>query len=82
MGMPQKEAVENRNLWMKTGKGASHFCYRGVANLIQLTTGRVNAIWNVVGLVALTPCSEPTPTQADNQIAGTVQSITAPGRIE
>jgi hypothetical protein len=31
MGMPQIEAYENRDLWMKTGKGASHFCYRGVA---------------------------------------------------
>src|SRR5215475_11888466 len=34
-------------------KEASHFCYRGVANLIELT-GRANEHWNVVGLVSLT----------------------------
>jgi hypothetical protein len=35
MGMPQNEAFENQNLWTETGKGASHSCYRGVANLIH-----------------------------------------------
>ena len=60
MDMPQNEAYENRNFWIKTGKQVSHSCYRGVANLIQLTTGRANELWNVVALVALTFCSEPT----------------------
>jgi hypothetical protein len=36
MGMPQKAAFENHILVMKEGNGASHSCYRGVANLIQL----------------------------------------------
>src|SRR4030095_16783685 len=40
MDMPQNEANENRNLWIKTGKGASHSYYRGVANLIHFTAGR------------------------------------------
>jgi hypothetical protein len=40
MDMPQKQAYENHNLWMKTGNEASQFCYRGVANLIQFTVGR------------------------------------------
>jgi hypothetical protein len=34
--------------------------------LIQLMTQRTNELWNVVGLVALTFCSESTPTQGDN----------------
>lgn len=73
MDMPQNEAYENRNFWIKTGKQVSHSCYRGVANLIQLTTGRANELWNVVALVALTFCYEPTPTQGDNHISGTVR---------
>src|SRR5215813_5061519 len=32
-----------------------------MANLIQLTMGQANELWNLVGLVALTFCSEPTP---------------------
>ena len=44
----------------------------GVANLIQLTTGRAKELWNVVGLVALTFFLEPIPTQGDNHISGTV----------
>ena len=40
--MPQIEVYENRNLWMDPGKGASHSCYRGVANLLQLTAGRLH----------------------------------------
>jgi hypothetical protein len=49
MGMPQKEDYENDVLAMKKGNGASHFCYRKVANLIQLTTRRASELWNVVG---------------------------------
>ena len=72
MGMPQKEACENRYLWMPDGKGAYHSCYRGVANLIQLTAGELpRELWNVVGLVALTFCSEPTPTPAGTHISVT-----------
>jgi hypothetical protein len=48
MGMPQKEVFENHILVMKEGNGASHFCYRGVANLIQFMAGGVNELWNVV----------------------------------
>ena len=50
----------------------SHSCYGGVANLINFMAGRVNELWNVVGLVALTFFLEPIPTQADNHISGTV----------
>jgi hypothetical protein len=39
MGMPQKEAHENHILEMMEGKGTSHSCYRGVANLIHFTAG-------------------------------------------
>ena len=38
-GMPQKEAYENRILAKKEGKGTSHSCYRGVANLIHFIAG-------------------------------------------
>jgi hypothetical protein len=69
MVMPQDEAYENHNLSMKTGKGASQFCYRGVANLIQLMMGQANELWNVVGLTAVS--LEPPPTQPDNHITGT-----------
>ena len=72
MDMPQKEDYENHNLWIKTGKEASHFCYGGVANLIQLTTGRANELWNVVGLVLPTFFLELIPTQAGNHISGNV----------
>jgi len=41
-------------------KEASHFCYKGVANLIELT-GRANEHWNVVGLVSLTFSSNQHP---------------------
>jgi len=70
--MPQNGAYENHNLWMKTGKGASHSCYRGVSDLIQLTTGQASELRNVVGLVALPFCSEPTPTPGGNHISDTV----------
>ena len=40
--------------------------------MIQLTTGRTNELWNVVGLVALASCSEVTATPADNHISRTV----------
>jgi hypothetical protein len=66
--MPQKEACENHKLWMKTDNEASHSCYTGVTNLIQLMTERTNELLNVVGLVALTFCSELIPTQGDIHI--------------
>jgi hypothetical protein len=47
MGMPQKEVFENHILVMKDDNGASHFCYRGVANLIQFMAGGVNELWKV-----------------------------------
>src|SRR5262245_13817859 len=55
--MPQNQAYENHNLWVKTAKRASHSCYKGVANLIQFTAerlgkgrGEVNECRNVVRL--------------------------------
>src|SRR4029453_7466640 len=72
MDMPQNEAYENPNLCEKTAKGASHFCYRGLANLIQLMAGRVNELWNVVSLAPPTFLLEPTPTQGGNHISSTV----------
>jgi hypothetical protein len=72
MDMPQNEAYENDNFWIKTGKEVSHSRCRGVANLIQLTTGRADELWNVVGSVALTFCSELIPTQSGNHISNTV----------
>jgi hypothetical protein len=72
MGMPQKEAHENHILEMMEGKGTSHSCYSGVANLIQFTTGRVNELWNVVKLVPLTFFLEPISTPVDNHIPSTV----------
>jgi hypothetical protein len=46
MGMPQKEVFENRILAMKEGnKTYLILATVGVANLIQLTTGRVNECW-------------------------------------
>ncbi len=44
MGMPQKEVFENHILVMKEGNGASHFCYRGVANLIHFTAGSLEQL--------------------------------------
>jgi hypothetical protein len=73
MGMPQKEACENRYLWMPDGNGAYHFCYRGVANLIHFMAGRVNSLWNVAGSAPATFFLEPIPTQADNRISSTVR---------
>jgi hypothetical protein len=69
MDMPQKEVFEKLILEVAKGRGASHSCYRVVANLIQLTTGRANELWNVAGLVPLTFFLEPQPKQADNQIS-------------
>jgi len=43
--MPQNEAYENHNLCMETGKGESHSCYGGVADLIQFTAGRLEQVF-------------------------------------
>ena len=48
MGMPQIEAYENHIIAMKEGNGASHSCYKGVADLIHFMAGRVKELWNVV----------------------------------
>jgi hypothetical protein len=76
--MPQNEAFENHNLLMKTAEGASHSCYRVVANLMQFMAGRqkglggVNERLDVVPLPSPMPFLEPPPTPADNRISGTV----------
>jgi hypothetical protein len=66
MGMPQKEVFENHILVMKEGNGASHFCYRGVANLIQFMAGGVNELW-----FPPTFFLELIPTQGGNHISST-----------
>jgi len=70
MGMPQKEAHENHILEMMEGKGTSHSCYRGVANLIHFTAGRANELWNVVCLAPPKFSLELIPTQVDNSDGG------------
>ena len=66
MGMPQKEACENRYLWMPAGNGAYQFCYRGVAKLIHFIAGRANELWNVVrsGPPTINPRKPITTSQA------------------
>jgi hypothetical protein len=43
-----------------------------VSDSIQFMAGRVNELWNVVGLAPPTFVHEPIPTQADNYTAGTI----------
>src|SRR5262249_41691030 len=51
------QPLKIRNLWMKTAKGASHSCYRGVADLIQFTAERLGRVLEKLTSIERRPLS-------------------------